>query len=132
MEKFRDLRADEIDCRVAIVKDSGVSILLYKDARCDMNILDEAIGITNWKRHHEVINGNLFCTVEVWDEVKNPTQKKKKDRLRMHLKELVSILESDENCTQHLLSGFQINTSIFSREETENLQQMTGSRLKKL
>jgi len=28
MEKFRDLRADEIDCRVAIVKDSGVSILL--------------------------------------------------------------------------------------------------------
>ena len=70
MEKFRDLRADEIDCRVAIVKDSGVSILLYKDARCDMNILDEAIGITNWKRHHEVINGNLFCTVEVWDEEK--------------------------------------------------------------
>ena len=70
MEKFRDLRADEIDCRVAIVKDSGVSILLYKDARFDMNILDEAIGITNWKRHHEVINGNLFCTVEVWDEEK--------------------------------------------------------------
>lgn len=70
MEKFRDLRADEIDCRVATVKENGVSILLYKDARCDMNILDEALGITNWKRHHEVINGNLFCTVEVWDEDK--------------------------------------------------------------
>ena len=59
MEKFRDLRADEIDCRVATVKENGVSILLYKDARCDMNILDEAVGITGWKRHHEVINGNL-------------------------------------------------------------------------
>lgn len=70
MEKFRDLRADEIDCRVATVKENGVSILLYKDARCDMNILDEAVGITGWKRHHEVINENLFCTVEVWDEDK--------------------------------------------------------------
>ena len=36
--KFRDLRADEIDCRIAMVKQSGLSLLLYKDARCDMNI----------------------------------------------------------------------------------------------
>ena len=37
MKKFRLLRADEIDCRVAMVKNSGLSLLLYKDARCDMN-----------------------------------------------------------------------------------------------
>ena len=67
---FRDLRADEIECRVATVKNNGCSLLLYKDARCDMNILDETLGITGWKRHHELINGNLFCTVEVYDEKK--------------------------------------------------------------
>ena len=48
--EFRKLRADEIDCRVAQVKDTGVTLLLYKDARCDMNILDETVGSMNWMR----------------------------------------------------------------------------------
>lgn len=68
---FRDLRADEIECRVSTINEKGCALLLYKDARCDMNILDETLGVTGWKRHHEVINGNLFCTVEVYDEEKN-------------------------------------------------------------
>lgn len=63
--KFRELRADEIDCRVAICKSSGVSILLYKDARCDMNILDEEVGQMNWQRSHSRDNAN--CTVSIWD-----------------------------------------------------------------
>ena len=33
---FRLLRADEIECRVQTIKESGLSLLLYKDARCDM------------------------------------------------------------------------------------------------
>jgi hypothetical protein len=41
MNKFRCLRADEIECRVQQVKDNGLVLLLYKDARCDMIILDE-------------------------------------------------------------------------------------------
>lgn len=68
MEKFRLLRADEIDCRIAMVKSSGVSLLLYKDARCDMNILDEAVGPMNWQRSHSRENAN--CTVSIWDEEK--------------------------------------------------------------
>lgn len=67
---FRDLRADEIECRVSTVNSKGCSLLLYKDARCDMNILDKTVGIMGWKRHHELINGNLFCTVEIYDDVK--------------------------------------------------------------
>ena len=67
---FRDFRADEIECRVNTVSEKGCSLLLYKDARCDMNILDETLGVTGWKRHHEVINGNLFCTVEIYDDDK--------------------------------------------------------------
>lgn len=66
--KFRTLRADEIDVRVATVKESGVSLLLYKDARCDMNILDETIGSMNWKREHTRDNAN--CIVSLWDSKK--------------------------------------------------------------
>ena len=66
---FRDLRADEIDCRVAMAKDSGVSLLLYKDARVDQMILDETVGNLNWQRHHTRDNAN--CVVSIWDGEKN-------------------------------------------------------------
>lgn len=65
MCKFRDLRADEIDVRAATVNDKGVSLLLYKDARCDMNILDETVGAENWQREHYDCKGNLFCRVGI-------------------------------------------------------------------
>lgn len=71
MKDIRLLRADEIDVRVQSVKDNGGVFLLYKDARCDMRILDETFGITGWQRSHDVVNGNLFCTVEIWDGEKN-------------------------------------------------------------
>jgi hypothetical protein len=35
-----------------------------------MDILDESVGSTNWQRYHEVVNGNLYCTVSIWDEAK--------------------------------------------------------------
>lgn len=66
--KFRQLRADEIDCRVAQIKQNGLSLLLYKDARCDMNILDETVGCLNWQRHHSRDNAN--CIVSIWDDEK--------------------------------------------------------------
>lgn len=68
--KFRELNADEIECRVATVSAKGCSLLLYKDARADMNLLDETVGAMNWQRSHEVIDGRLYCTLSIWDEVK--------------------------------------------------------------
>lgn len=65
---FRDLRADEIEVRVAQAKQSGVSLLLYKDARVDMNVLDETFGPLGWQRRHTRDNQN--CIVSVWDEEK--------------------------------------------------------------
>lgn len=65
---FRLLRADEIDVRVATITEKGASFLLYKDARCDMNILDETVGEFNWKRAHTRENAN--CIVSIWDEIK--------------------------------------------------------------
>lgn len=65
---FRTLRANEIDCRVGSVKQNGLTLLLYKDARADMDLLDETVGPDNWQRQHEVINGNLFCNVGIWKQ----------------------------------------------------------------
>lgn len=62
---FRTLKAEEIDVRVQQVTEKGAVLLLYKDARSDMNLLDEA-GV-KWKREHQLINNNLFCTVSIWD-----------------------------------------------------------------
>lgn len=67
---IRLLRADEIECRVGMVNEKGLSLLLYKDARADMKILDETYGSTGWQRIHELIGGNLYCRVQIWDEEK--------------------------------------------------------------
>lgn len=74
--KIRTLQTNEIDCRVGSVNDKGFSILLYKDARVDMKILDEVYGSKNWQRTHEVINNNLFCNIEIWDDTKKCWVKK--------------------------------------------------------
>ena len=72
MEKqltFRTLRADEIECRVGTINTKGLTLLLYKDARCDMTILDETVGPMDWKREHSRENRN--CTVSIWDSTKS-------------------------------------------------------------
>lgn len=73
-EGFRALKADEIECRVATVKQpngsgagGGCSLLLYKDARVDMRLLDERYGAMGWQRHHRSIDGRLYCTIAVRD-----------------------------------------------------------------
>ena len=69
---FRKLRADEIESRVQKIGKTQqgfyTMILLYKDARCDMNVLDETVGIMNWQRHHTRDNAN--CIVSIYDETK--------------------------------------------------------------
>lgn len=87
---IRLLKASEIECRIGSCKASGMSLLLYKDARVDQKILDEVYGPTNWKREHKVmgtpvivkekdklgkeheaVKGQYFsCIVSVWDQEK--------------------------------------------------------------
>lgn len=64
---FRDLNKDEIDCRIAQVKNSGLSLLLYKDARVDQDILDETVGPFGWQREHKELKGNIYCGISIWD-----------------------------------------------------------------
>ncbi|MBR2248708.1 MAG: hypothetical protein IKE89_03590 [Bacilli bacterium] len=66
--KFRTLKASEIECRVNQINEKGLTLLLYKDARCDMNILDETVGPMNWQRKHNRDNAN--CIVSIYDETK--------------------------------------------------------------
>lgn len=65
---IRLLRADEIECRASMASEKGVGLLLYKDARVDQRILDETFGLFGWKRSHQCIDGNLYCTVEVYNK----------------------------------------------------------------
>lgn len=66
--KFRTLRAEEIDCRVSQIEKNWLTLLLYKDARVDMDILDETVGAMNWKRDH--LRDNANCVVSIYDEDK--------------------------------------------------------------
>lgn len=67
MKEIPLLTANDVECRIKKITNEGAVLLLYKTARVDMRILDEVYGSMNWQRHHEVINGNLFCTISVWD-----------------------------------------------------------------
>lgn len=67
MEKFRKLRADEIECRVSQISEKGLTLLLYKDARCDMRLLDEVVGPEHWQCRYEDHKGTLFCSVGILD-----------------------------------------------------------------
>lgn len=73
----RALKADEIDVRVQSLQEdfktkevTGAILLLYKNARVDMDILDEEYGKLGWQRTHAFKDGKLYCTVSVWDEIK--------------------------------------------------------------
>lgn len=74
---FRDLYADEIECRVAQISlnsdkksAKGLSLLLYKDARVDQNILDETVTPMGWQRDHKELKGNIYCGISIWDDKK--------------------------------------------------------------
>ena len=75
------LTANDIECRIQSVSKNkagkvGAVLLLYKNARVDMRILDEVFGQLGWQRTYELINGNLFCTIEIWDNEKKQWIKK--------------------------------------------------------
>ena len=65
---FRTLKASEIDVKPQTVKENGFSLLLYKNARVDMELLDEVVGPLNWQRKHSRDNAN--CIVSIYDEDK--------------------------------------------------------------
>lgn len=72
MINFRTLQPNEIQVRVGSVTQKGATFLLYKDARCDMNMLDETVGVENWQREHSCIDGTIYCRVGINVNFRNP------------------------------------------------------------
>ena len=67
MNKFRLLNADEIECRISSVSEKGATLLLYKTARTDANLLDETVGSENWENDFKVVDGVLYGGIGVYD-----------------------------------------------------------------
>lgn len=70
--EFRNLEANEIECRIGTFSEKGISLLLYQDARAAMILLDATVGAENWQRKHEIINNNLFCSIGINMNYKHP------------------------------------------------------------
>jgi hypothetical protein len=65
----RPLDISDVDFRVQSINKGGyATILAYKDARVDMNRLDEVLTPYGWQRDYKVIDGNLYCGVGIWNE----------------------------------------------------------------
>lgn len=71
MEEIRLLSKEDIEVRVAQTLAGNnkvrVNLLLYKNARVDMKILDELFTPFGWKRTHKLIGDRLYCCVEVYN-----------------------------------------------------------------
>ena len=67
MNEIRKLKAHEIEVRIGSQsKDkTKAQLLFYKDARTDMDILDEVFGCGNWQTDYKEIKGVMYCGVGV-------------------------------------------------------------------
>lgn len=74
MRKFRQLKENEIECRVSEIDKFGgkwLRLLLYKTVRTDAALLDETVGEMNWQNDYRVIDGKLYCGIGIRDEDKD-------------------------------------------------------------
>lgn len=67
MNEIRLLEPSDIEVRAQQVTEKGAALLLYKNARVDMAILDEQFGIFGWQREHFFKDGKNYCRVSIWD-----------------------------------------------------------------
>ena len=66
--EFRNARADELELRVGSTNDKGFSLLIYKTARTDANILDETVGAFNWQKKFYQVKNTMICEIGIYNE----------------------------------------------------------------
>lgn len=66
MNQFRLLNADEIECRIGSTTETGISLLLYKTARTDANLLDEVYTPVGWQNDFKVVDGVLYGGIGIY------------------------------------------------------------------
>lgn len=64
--KFPKLVADQIECRVGQTSEKGFSLLLYKTARVDADILDQVVGQFNWQKRYYEVRGLVICSIGIY------------------------------------------------------------------
>ena len=69
--KFRNLKPSEIEVRIGSTTKKTFSLLLYKDARVDMALLDEVVGKGNWQREHKILGNDIYCRVGIYNKELN-------------------------------------------------------------
>lgn len=70
--EIRLLTAEDIDVKVKQVSEKGAVLLLYKNARVDMRILDDTFGSMNWQDDYREIKGNLYCGIGIRESEEKP------------------------------------------------------------
>lgn len=69
MIEFRNLRADELEVRVGRKFNNGkVELLVYKNSRVDMAILDATVGNDNWVVQYKREGETLLCGIGIYCE----------------------------------------------------------------
>ena len=75
--EFPLLQPNQIEVRVGQVGEKGFSLLLYKTARTDAEILDQVVGQGNWQKKFYTLNGVgigdsvrsiVVCSVGIYDD----------------------------------------------------------------
>ena len=66
---MRALKADEIEVRVGQIGNGYATMLLYKNARVDMAILDEEYTPYGWQCDYKELKGNMYCGIGVIDPI---------------------------------------------------------------
>jgi len=62
----KPLGIEDIDFRIQSINKGGyATILAYKDARVDMNRLDDVVGPENWQRDHKEIKNVVYCGIGI-------------------------------------------------------------------
>lgn len=62
----KPLDIESVDFRIQSINKGGyATILAYKNARVDMERLDDVCGPENWQRDHREIKGNIYCGIGI-------------------------------------------------------------------
>ena len=67
MRNFELLTADQIECRISTVTEKGCSLLLYKTARTDYEMLDKHVTMFGWRNDYKEIDGKMYCGIAIKD-----------------------------------------------------------------
>lgn len=68
-ELRKPIPIERVDFRIQSISKNGyATILAYKDARVDMDVLDNVLGPGFWQRKHDIIGDELYCSVGIYNQ----------------------------------------------------------------